>query len=447
MIRSNTAEKLYVTTVGLSGEACNSGYRFWAGNIWSMKEARKKTDEHWEPLRVLLVSPKPPPVGGIAIWTNILLAEMKKMSGIRMKHVNTALRWKKEGIDSLWRRLSGGAMQALWDFFSVSLSLIRFRPHVLHLTTSAAYASLKDAVLLLLARFLGVVGVIHYHTSYVAYQNPGGWQFRCARFAMGIAAGVVVLDPKTYELVREYLSSEKLYKIPNMIDLKRIDSLVKNEQQNISTQSSTDVHCVFVGRVVREKGIIEQVEACSQIPGVQLHLIGPVDYSFRQELQQLAHSRERGQWLHFHGQVDNHEACRCILQSDIVVLPSYYEAFPNVVLESMALSKPVVASNVGAVSEMIDAQGEHPCGVCVAPKDTASLQDALLSLLEKRQEWEEMGQHGRKRVEAFYGNDVVIEQLVTLWIETYNSQSGVSQNLQYAGSHRINGVVVPNREI
>ena len=95
---------------------------------------------------------------------------------------------------------------------------------------------------------------------------------------------------------------------------------------------------------------------------------------------------------------------------------------------------------------MIDALGEHPCGVCIAPKDTASLQGALLGLLEKRQEWEEIGQRGRKRVEEYYSNKVVIEQLVALWRDAYNSQSGVSHKSQLASIMSHEGLVVTERE-
>ena len=121
--------------------------------------------------------------------------------------------------------------------------------------------------------------------------------------------------------------------------------------------------------------------------------------------------------MHFYGQVENDEVYHHILLSDIILLPSYYEGFPLVILESMALGKPVVASDVGAIAEMIDAQGALPCGVCVPPKDTAALQSALQRLLGQREKWEEMGQRGRKRVEAFYSAKSVMVQLEALWVD------------------------------
>ena len=238
-----------------------------------------------------------------------------------------------------------------------------------------------------------------------------------AHLAMFMAARVVVIDPKSYSVLQRYLSPHKLHKVPNMIDLDRLDRLRNEEPQDAKRRISMEAHLLFAGRVVRDKGIIEMVEACCQLPGVDLHLIGPFDEAFCKQLCHLAQPRETGQWLHFYGQMENDEVYRHILLSDIILLPSYYEGFPLVILESMALGKPVVAGDVGAIAEMIDIQGEFPCGVCVPPKDTAALQSALQRLLEQREKWEEMGQHGRRRVEAFYSTKSVMGKLEALWVD------------------------------
>ena len=59
--------------------------------------------------------------------------------------------------------------------------------------------------------------------------------------------------------------------------------------------------------------------------------------------------------------------------SDVFVLPSYTEGFPNVIIEAMAMGKPIIATSVGAIPEMLD----EGCGVVVPPKDADSLQKAL----------------------------------------------------------------------
>jgi len=300
-----------------------------------------------------------------------------------------------------------------------------FRPHVLHLTSTAGYASLKDVMIMLLARVSGKGGLIHYHTSRIpGYQRTREWQFRVALFAMRLATTVVVLDKKTYDYLQKVLPPKKLKKIPNMIALDKIDKVVL--QAGIfspARPNSEDVHLVFVGHVVPEKGLVEQVEVCAQLEGIQLHLIGPVTDKFRKYLERLAQRRHRGQWLHFYGPVDNEEACRHILRSDILLLPSHDEAFPNALLEGMALAKPVVVSNVGAMTEMIDTDGENACGVCVEPGNSESLRAGIKSLLAKPERWQTMGQTGRKRVETLYATSPIMKQLIDLWTEITRKKS------------------------
>jgi glycosyltransferase involved in cell wall biosynthesis len=381
--------------------------------------------------RVMLVSPLPPPQGGIGTWTKIFLQEILKFPKIRIQHLDSAQRRKNGDVyQSTLSRVAYGTMFAVVDILRAIPKLAVFRPHVLHVTSSAGFASIKDLILFLFAKLFGVAGVIHYHTSLLACQDVSGWQFRVARLAMGLATGVVVIDPLTYSVLRKYLPSTKLYKIPNMIDLDRIDRIQNERQQGVKKEIPTETRIFFAGRVTREKGVVELVEACCQLSEIDLSLIGRVDESFRAQLEQLAQRRERGKWLHFLGQVENDDACRHMLSSDIILLPSYFEGFPLVVLEGMALGKPVVASDVGAIAEMIDVQGKSPCGMCVPPKDTAALQGVLQLLLGQREKWEEMGQQGRKRVESLYSTTSVMEQLEALWVEVGRSHKSQKDKLR-----------------
>ena len=69
------------------------------------------------------------------------------------------------------------------------------------------------------------------------------------------------------------------------------------------------------------------------------------------------------------------------------------------------------------MAEMIDANGESPCGVCVKPRSTESLRAGLQRLLAMPERWEDIGQRGRHRVATLYSTDTVIKQLVHLWAE------------------------------
>jgi glycosyltransferase involved in cell wall biosynthesis len=103
--------------------------------------------------------------------------------------------------------------------------------------------------------------------------------------------------------------------------------------------------------------------------------------------------------------------------ADIVTLPSHTEGFPNVILEAMACSKPIVATRVGAIAEMLDADSSAPCGVVIEPKDTPALTAALKNLMTDRSLGQKLGQRAREKVEREYGEPVVMNRLVALWRE------------------------------
>lgn len=388
-----------------------SKFLFWKGR--QVLSQRKGT------LRVLLVSPLPPPAGGIGTWTEIVLREMKQKPSVILKHISTTQRWKKKMEQSKKIQMIDGSRRAITDIFSVLFLLATFRPHVFHLTTSGGYSSLKDFVMMLLAKLFGVAGLIHYRASRIdGYQKPGKWVFYLAMLAIKVATVVVVLDQGTYDFLMKRIPQKKLKKIPNMIDLDRVDKMIADlNMVSPDHRKNKKARLIFVGRVVSEKGVVEQVEACAQLENVQLHLVGPIEGSFRKQLQNIAQFRDGGNWLQFHGQVDNDEARRQILLGDILLLPSYYEAFPNFVLEGMAHAKPVVVSDAGAMPEMIDAEGENPCGVLVKPRETQSLLLGIKSLLENPEVCRDMGQNGRNRVERIYSCKAVLTRLEEQWWE------------------------------
>lgn len=372
--------------------------------------------------RVLLAAPLPPPTGGIAVWTDIVLRDMQQQPDIEIYHVDTALRWKKHVTLNRTMRLLGGTLQAFWDIVRVGMVLARDRPHVLHLTTSAGLASVKDTILLYLARRLGVVGYIHYHTSILGNGQLQGWQLRAAHLAMRFASRILVLDDPTHGVLQQHIPAQKLQILPNMIELEHIDQVCAKMLKSGRKTAPGDGHgsgqrlrCVYVGRVVADKGIVEQIQACAQLPGVRLDVVGPLDAAYRQHLQHLAAGREQGKWLHFHGRVEHDDVYGYIQQSDVLLLPSYHEAFPYVLLESMALGKPAVVSNVGAMPEMINAGGYQPCGLCVAPRDADALRNALQQLMDAPATWTDLGRAGRRRVEHLYDIPPVLNQIKVLW--------------------------------
>lgn len=99
---------------------------------------------------------------------------------------------------------------------------------------------------------------------------------------------------------------------------------------------------------------------------------------------------------------------------DIFALPSLSEGLPLAILEALALEKPVVATNVGGIPEVIE---EGAVGYLVPPKNSEALADKILYLLRYPEVAIKMGKSGRRRIEEFFTVEKMIKEYQILYEE------------------------------
>ena len=97
-------------------------------------------------------------------------------------------------------------------------------------------------------------------------------------------------------------------------------------------------------------------------------------------------------------------------QGDIGILSSVSEAFPYTVLEALACARPVAATDVGGVSEMLEGWG-----ILVPPRDAAALGRGCVTLLADPQNRARLGRRGRERVLARFRSSMVVERYDNLY--------------------------------
>lgn len=137
---------------------------------------------------------------------------------------------------------------------------------------------------------------------------------------------------------------------------------------------------LYVGRLVPGKGLHELFEAFAalrgQRPRLRLALVG--DGPLRGELERRAAALD-GDSVQLAGSHPATGVAEWMAAADLVTLPSHSEGHPNVLVEALACGRPVVATRVGGIPEVIDAD----CGVLVAPGDSAALATALSDVLDR----------------------------------------------------------------
>ncbi|MDZ7859281.1 MAG: glycosyltransferase [Candidatus Krumholzibacteriota bacterium] len=101
-----------------------------------------------------------------------------------------------------------------------------------------------------------------------------------------------------------------------------------------------------------------------------------------------------------------------LTQMDISVLSSNSEGLPMVILESMAASKPVVATEVGGIPELI-INGET--GILVKPRNSIALADGITKLVESQHLRDSMGEAARSRIKKYFSTDIMIKKYCSVY--------------------------------
>lgn len=163
----------------------------------------------------------------------------------------------------------------------------------------------------------------------------------------------------------------------------------------------------FIGRVLKDKGIDEYLEAAllvkKKYPEVVFNVIGMVD---QPEYEEVLRNYENKGIIKYYGfQTDLKEF---ITNSSCTINPSYAEGMSNVLLESAACGRPVIASNVPGCREIID---DGISGYTFEVKDTSDLVSKIEDFIElNREEKIQMGLLGRKKVENEFDRQIVINK-------------------------------------
>lgn len=137
---------------------------------------------------------------------------------------------------------------------------------------------------------------------------------------------------------------------------------------------------VYIGRMDVKKGLRELVEAAvllhSERPNLHVYLVG--EGPDRPIVESAIQAHGAASYIHALLGCASDDVAVWMAAANLVVLPSYMEGCPNLVLEALACGRPVVATNVGGIPEIMSDQ----CGRLVPPREPVALARALASVLD-----------------------------------------------------------------
>jgi len=235
-------------------------------------------------------------------------------------------------------------------------------------------------------------------------------RFKIVKANLSIAkkldALIVASEYMKQRLINNGISEDKIYVIPYFAYPKQSDA------QNIKGNMPT---ILFVGRICKFKGIDYLIKALKYIKQ-PCKLIIAGDGYYMDYVKKLSRRLKVDKYIEFRGWLNQKELEECYRQSLVVVMPSIWpEPFGIVGIEAASYAKPIVAFDVGGISEWLK-DGED--GLLVEELDIKTLAEKMKILLKDSGLAIRFGIHGKQMVEEKFMVDNHIASLIDLFLET-----------------------------
>lgn len=226
------------------------------------------------------------------------------------------------------------------------------------------------------------------------------------------------------EVVRLFNTpSDKILVIPNGVDRNQFNGYSCLGDFRLRYAAEKEKIILYVGRLVPEKGVDVLLGAMPSVlnshPEAKLVVVGEGYY--KEELMRIAGQLNIFPKVHFTGYVDDETLKRLYKCASVAVFPSLYEPFGIVALEAMASGVPVIVSDVGGLSEIVE---NNVNGLKVEAKNSDSLSHAISYLLDNPDEAERLKQNAFKKVIEKYDWKSIAEITRALYLKTLEEARG-----------------------
>lgn len=235
------------------------------------------------------------------------------------------------------------------------------------------------------------------------YGRLFGYLFGARRF-LEDAAAVICISRSEYEAARARLPGQRIVLVPNGVNLDRLEHGDGQRFRAAHGLGSARI-LLCVARIDYQKNQLALVRAIGRIrdrfPSTVCVLVGPVSVpAYLDVLETEAAKAGQAESVRILGPLppDSPELADAYAAADVFVLPSLHEPFGIVVLEAWSASKPVVASRIGGILDLV-ADGEN--GLLADPERAETFADAIARVLDDPALAERLGRAGRRTAESF----------------------------------------------
>ncbi|MHA1285323.1 MAG: glycosyltransferase family 4 protein [Promethearchaeota archaeon] len=219
-----------------------------------------------------------------------------------------------------------------------------------------------------------------------------------------LADKIILTNKEDIEFVikKFRLNKKKVNLIYNFIDINLFKPLKLKKKEK---------HIIFIGRIDKEKNLINLIKAFEDLNDFTLNIIGEGSNDYKKLL--LTIIRKSKIKVNFLGRIPNNKIPELLNQHEIFILPSYYEGNPKALLEAMSCGIPCIGTNVFGIRTII----KHKENGILCNTNSESIKNAILNLYYDQDLKNKISKNARKYILENYSLKSIIEKEFNIYRE------------------------------
>lgn len=212
-----------------------------------------------------------------------------------------------------------------------------------------------------------------------------------------------IITPSNFykeKLKKDGIDEKKIYAIHNFIDTTKYN-----------TENIDNGYAFYLGRLSREKGILNLVEAFSKIEKGKLYIAG--DGPERENIEKIIKEKKLDEKIKLLGYLTQDKVKEYVSKCKFIVIPSiWYENCPYSVLETIAIGKPIIGSDIAGIPELVE---ENINGLLYNTDNTEELASKMELLFNNNELCEKFGKASKKLAKEKYDKDIYYNNIINIY--------------------------------
>mgnify|MGYP001332122783 CR=1 FL=1 len=348
-------------------------------------------------LKILYLIPADDTTKGGMIQITKMFYDIGLFENKNIKHFNTFF---KSG-EYFFSRLFESFFSKVRFFFI----LIKFKPDVVFVMTSAYWGFFDKVVYCLIARMFGVKSMLNPVGDFADFYEESQWKAFCIRMALKLPSIILIGSVYWNQYFKTNYPFISIDSVVNPVDSKKY--------YRSKNRFETKTRIVSISGIVLEKGIVELVKVIQQVCSRSqefIFIIMGVGDKLNWVMEELNTEIEKG-LVEVKGLVSDAEKIAEFEIADIFMMLSHNEVIPISILEAMSASLPIISTNVGGIPDIVI----HEKNGLLYPRYVVEpVVELILSLSGKKEVLHQMGKISRQIVTDEYDISQVLERHIFL---------------------------------